>query len=130
METSLQIQELCQTKLKTLKDLAAKPSTLAIVNSIINESDNICVETLEEGIAEIESATQLLESNGNDINKLVEKLRSMGTITDAATVVRDASEIIRIAEPLANKLPKGNNLDCAAAFAKELSNANQLPLSF
>ena len=99
---------------ETLKELAAKPSTLAIVNSIINESDNICVKNLEEGIAGIESATQLLERNGNDINRLVAKLRSMGTLTDAASVVRDVAEIIRIAEPLSNKLPKGNDLDCVA----------------
>ena len=115
---------------KTLRELAEKPSTLAIVNSIINESDNICVKNLEEGIAGIESATQLLERNGNDINRLVAKLRSMGTLTDAASVVRDVSEIIRIAESLSNKLPKGNNLDCAASFANELSFTNQLPLSF
>ena len=113
---------------KTLRDLAAKPSTLAIVNSIINDSDNICVENLEEGIASIESATQLLERNGNHINNLVAKLRSMGTLTDAASVVRDVAEIIRIAEPLANKLPNGTSLDCAASFANELSFSNQLPL--
>ena len=115
---------------KTLRDLASKPTTLAIVNSIINESNSICVKDLEEGIAGIESATQLLENNGNEINNLVAKLRSMGTLTDAASVVRDVAEIIRIAEPLSNKLPKGNNLDCAASFANELSFTNQLPLSF
>ena len=54
----------------------------------------------------------------------------MGTLTDAASVVRDVAEIIRIAEPLSHKLPKGNELDCAASFANELSFTTQLPLSF
>merc|ERR1712130_740694 len=58
--------------LTTLREFAADPSSAAIANKIIKENPNMCVENLEEGIASIETATQLLEENESDIKKLME----------------------------------------------------------
>jgi len=65
--------------LTTLREFAADPSSAAIANKIIKENPNMCVENLEEGIASIETATQLLEENESDIKKLMAKVNSIGT---------------------------------------------------
>jgi len=113
----------------TLRQFAADPSSAAIANKIIKENPNMCVKNLEEGIASIETATQLLEENERDINKLMAKVNSIGTFTDASTIVRAVADLIRTAEPLSKKLNKENNFGCAASFANEFSFNNQIPLS-
>merc|ERR1712012_782171 len=55
----------------TLRQLASDPASVVIVNRIINDKDNICLSSLEEGIAGIETSTQLVEAAGNDIKALI-----------------------------------------------------------
>merc|ERR1712029_65442 len=126
----------------TLRQLAADPASAAIINRIINDKDNICLNNLEEGIAGIETATQLVERAGGDIKNLVAKVESIGALTDPATVVRAVADILLIVEPVVNKIAPENPIICAAtpdqAFGSlrslavlvdELSYTNQLALS-
>jgi len=126
----------------TLRQLAADPTSAIIVNRIINDKDNICLSNLEEGIAGIETATQLVERAGGDIKNLVAKVESIGALTDPATVVRAVADILLIVEPVVNKIAPENPIICAAtpdqAFGSlrslavlvdELSYTNQLALS-
>merc|ERR1712018_154190 len=71
----------------TLRQLAADPASAVIVNRIINDKDNICLSSLEEGIAGIETSTKLVEAAGNDIQRLITKVNSVKNLRDPATVV-------------------------------------------
>merc|ERR1712130_42990 len=126
----------------TLRQLASDPASAAIINRIINDKDNICLSNLEEGIAGIEAATKLLERAGGDIKTLIAKVKSVGALTDPATVVRAVADILRIVEPVVNKIAPENPSICAAtpdqafgslrslaALVDELSYTNQLSLS-
>ena len=68
----------------TLRQLAADPSSKNFVNRVIQDNDNICLSSIEEGIAQIEAATQLLERSGNDVKTLIAKLNSLGALADPA----------------------------------------------
>merc|ERR1712045_1109876 len=126
----------------TLRNLAADPASAEIVNRIINDKDNICLGNLEDGIAGIESATKLLERAGGDIKTLIAKVKSVGALTDPATVVRAVADILRIVEPVVNKIAPENPIICAAtpdqafgslrslaALVDELSYTNSLSLT-
>merc|ERR1712130_890090 len=126
----------------TLRNLAADPASAEIVNRIINDKDNICLGNLEDGIAGIESATKLLERAGGDIKTLIAKVKSVGALTDPATVVRVVADILRIVEPVVNKIAPENPIICAAspdqafgslrslaALVDELSYTNSLSLT-
>merc|ERR1711963_353971 len=54
-----QTRSLSNSVQATLRQLASDPASVVIVNRIINDKDNICLSSLEEGIAGIETSTQL-----------------------------------------------------------------------
>merc|ERR1719392_196028 len=99
----------------TLKKLAADPTSAVIVNRIINDKDNICLKDLDEGIAGIETATKLLEGAGDDIKTLIKKVESIKSLTDPATVVRSVAEILRLVEPVVNKIAPESPVICTAS---------------
>ena len=83
-----------------------------------------------------------MERAGGDIKTLIAKVKSVGALTDPATVVRAVADILRIVEPVVNKIAPDNPSICAAspdqafgslrslaAFVDELSYNNQLSLS-
>jgi len=127
---------------KILRQLAADPTSAVIVNRIIKDEDNICLVDLEDGIANIEMATKLVERAGSDIKNLIEKVNSIGDLTDPATVVRAVADMLRIVEPVVHKIAPNNPSICAASpdqafgslrslavLVDELSYTNQLRLS-
>merc|ERR1712241_1401529 len=99
----------------TLRQLAADPTSAVIVNRIINDKDNICLRSLDEGIAGIEAATKLVERAGGDIKNLIAKVNSVGALTDPATVVRAVADILRIVEPVVKNIAPENPVICAAS---------------
>merc|ERR1711923_513319 len=98
----------------TLRQLAADPASAVIVNRIINDKDNICLSSLEEGIAGIETATQLVEAAGGDIKALISKVQAFQTLSNPPTVVREVANILRILGPLANNIAPKNPIICQA----------------
>ena len=126
----------------TLRQLAADPASAVIVNRIINDNDNICVSSLEDGLAGIETATRLVERAGNDIKALIAKVESFGSVTAPAAVVREVAAILRILQPLVKNIAPDQPVICAASpdqafgslrslavLVDELSYTNQLALS-
>merc|ERR1712130_158359 len=126
----------------TLRQLAADPASAVIVNRIINDKDNICLSSLEEGIAGIETATQLVEAAGGDIKALINKVQAFQTLSNPPTVVREVGNILRILGPLVNNIAPKNPIICQAtptqAFGSlrslallvdELASTNQLALT-
>ena len=126
----------------TLRELAANTSTAEIVKRIIDDKDNICLGTIEEGIAGIESATKLVERACDDIKILIKKVKSFRALTDPATVVRSVADILRLVEPVVTKLAPESPVICEAtpdqafgslrslaALVDEISYTNQLVLT-
>ena len=126
----------------TLRQLAADPASAVIVNRIINDKDNICLSSLEEGIAGIETATQLVEAAGGDIKALISKVQAFQTLSNPPTVVREVGNILRILGPLVNNIAPKNPIICQATpdqsfgslrslavIVDELASTNQLALT-
>merc|ERR1719225_179345 len=126
----------------TLRQLAADPASAVIINRIIRNKNNICLSSLEEGIAGIETSTQLVEAAGGDIKALISKVQAFQTLSNPPTVVREVGNILRILGPLVNNIAPKNPIICQAtptqAFGSlrslavlvdELASTNQLALS-
>merc|ERR1711872_492378 len=98
-----------------LRDLASNTTSAGIVNRIINDKDNICLKNFDEGIAGIETATKLLEAAGTDVKALIKKVKSIGALSDPATVVRAVADILRLLEPVVNKIAPESPVICEAS---------------
>merc|ERR1712130_232945 len=107
----------------TLRNLAADPASAEIVNRIINDKDNICLGNLEDGIAGIESSTKLLERAGGDIKTLIAKVKSVGALTDPATVVRAVADILRSLAALVDELSYTNSLSLTLEGRRQLKDS-------
>ena len=126
----------------TLRQLAANPQSAVIVNRIINDKDNICINSLEEGIATIEKATTLLERGGDDIKALIAKVKTFVDVSEPSMVLTESADILRILGPLVNNIAPDSPVICQASpdqafgslrslgqIVDELSITNQLILS-
>ena len=137
-----QTRTLADSVKNTLRGLAADPNSAVIVNKIINDKDNICINSLEEGIASIEAATALVERAGGDIKTLIAKVKTFVTLSEPSAVVRESAEILRILGPLVKNISPDSPVICQASpdqafgslrslavLVDELSSSNQLILS-
>ena len=138
-----QTRSLADSVKNTLRQLAADPNSAVIVNKIINDKDNICINSLEEGIAAIEQATSLLERAGGDIKALIAKVETFVDLTEPSMVLRESAEILRILGPLVKNISPDSPVICQASpdqvsgslrslaqIVDELSITNQLVISF
>merc|ERR1712066_35300 len=85
-----------------------------IIDKIINDANNVCLTSLEEGLAGIETATQLVEKAGDDIKALIKKVEKFSKLKDPATVVKEVAAILRILEPLVKNIAPSNPEICQA----------------
>ena len=92
MDIITQTRSLAESVKATLRQLASDPNSAVIVNRIINDKDNICLNSLEEGIAGIETATSLLERAGGDIKALIAKVKTFINMSDPSQVVRESAD--------------------------------------
>ena len=72
-----QTRAMADAVLSTLNDLANTPASAAYINRIINDEDNVCLNSIQEGIVSIEYAVQLVEAAGDDIKELIFKVASL-----------------------------------------------------
>ena len=110
----LQTRSLANYVKSTLTSLASHPDSALIVNKIIRDKDNVCLTSLEEGLAGIETATQLVESAEYDIKTLIQKINKFGELKDPSRVVHEVANILRILEPLVKNLSPSNPEICPA----------------
>jgi len=99
----------------TLQQLADNPKSATIVNRIINDKDNICLRSLQDGLAGIEAATKLVEAAGDDIKALLAKVKAFETLSEPAIVVREVANILRILGPLVNNIAPESPVICQAS---------------
>merc|ERR1719397_2003124 len=110
-----QTRTLSNSVQQTLRNLAANPASAVIVDRIIGDKDNVCLNSLEEGLKYIETATGLVENAGNDIKQLIKKVNSMKKLRDPAEVVGEVAAVLRILDPLVNKIAPSNPEVCQAS---------------
>ena len=110
-----QTRTLADSVKATLRQLAADPNSNVIINKIIYDKDNICINSLEEGIAGIEEATSLVERAGGDIKALIAKVEGFIKLTEPSQVVRESAEILRILGPLVHNISPDSPVICQAS---------------
>merc|ERR1711884_634665 len=121
-----QTRSLADSVKSTLRSLARDPDSAVIIQKIIRDKDNVCINSLEEGIAGIETATQLVEKAGDDIKALVSKVERFTKLKDPATVVKEVAAILRILEPLVKNIAPTNPEICQATPAEAFGSLRSL----
>merc|ERR1711884_106510 len=121
-----QTRSLADSVKSTLRSLAKDPDSAVIIQKIIRDKDNVCLNSLEEGIAGIETATQLVEKAGDDIKSLISKVERFTKLKDPATVVKEVAAILRILEPLVKNITPTNPEICQATPAEAFGSLRSL----
>merc|ERR1711892_333023 len=85
---------------KTLRYLASTAGPAEILNRIINNSNNVCLNSVEEAIEAVEASAKIVEDAAPEIKQLIETVNAFEELTDTTTVVREAAEILRLLEVL------------------------------
>ena len=102
-----QIREQTNTLKESLEQISADPRAADILNKIIEDDDNICFSSLDDGIKSIEIATSLLENAEGDIKTLLAKINTFRTSSDPVETIREAGSILRTLGPfIKNITPK------------------------
>merc|ERR1712066_395082 len=109
-----QTRNLANAVKDTLRSLDADPASAVIIDQITNDANNVCLTSLEEGLAGIETATQLVEKAGDDIKALIKNVEKFSKLKDPATVVKEVAAILRILEPLVKNIAPSNPEICQA----------------
>merc|ERR1712106_1304673 len=110
----------------TLRSLARIPGANRIINRIINDDDNICLNSVEEAIEAVETSARIVESSGTEIKNLIKTVEAFEKLTDTPTVVREAANILRILEVLIPKLAPANVQVCGASNAQAFGSLRSL----
>merc|ERR1711892_1293370 len=88
---------------KTLRYLASTTGPAEILNRIINDSNNVCLNSVEEAIEAVEASAKIVEDAAPEINQLTETVTAFEKLTDTTTVVREAAKVLRLLEILMPK---------------------------
>merc|ERR1719209_2922415 len=110
----------------TLRTLINIPGSHRIVKRIINDVDNVCLNSIEEAIEAVETSARILETAGSDIKKLIKTVETFQTITDTPTAVRESANILRLLEVLIPKLAPANPEVCQATNAQTFGSLRSL----
>ena len=126
---------------KTLKTLSQTSGPAAILNSVIEDVNNVCLNSVDEAIDAIETSTKLIEASAPEIKQLIKIVEDFQKLTDKPTVLRESANILRLLEVLIPKLAPVNPKVCGATTAEafgslralatlvdELSSSNSLVL--
>merc|ERR1719342_540700 len=99
-----QIREQTNTLKESLEQINADPRAADILNKIIEDDDNICFSSLDDGIKSIEIATSLLENAEGDIKTLLAKINTFRTLSDPVETIREAGSILRTLGPFVRNI--------------------------
>jgi len=114
-------RSLARSLTSTLKGLAANPSSAARVNQIISDNYSPCLNSIEEGLATIQSATKLVESIGPDVQALMDKFNSFEKLSEPSVVVRETGALLRLMKPLVEKTGQSSSDDCQVGSLRSLA---------
>merc|ERR1712241_418958 len=114
-------RSLARSLTSTLKGLAANPSSAARVNQIISDNYSPCLNSIEEGLASIQSATELVESIGPDVQALMDKFNTFEQLSEPVQVVRETGALLRLLKPLTEKTGEGSTGDCQVGSLRSLA---------
>merc|ERR1719422_2001678 len=92
----------------TLRALAADPTSGPLITRILQDKDNVCLNSLDEAIAAIEEGTGLVERSSGNIKALISRANNFQRITEPAAAVREASAILKILAPLVRSIAPTN----------------------
>merc|ERR1712106_161939 len=110
----------------TLMSLSSIPGAKRIINRIINDDDNVCLNSVEEAIEAVETSAKIVESSGTEIKNLIKTVEAFEKLTDTPTVVREAANILRSLEVLIPKLAPANVQICGASNAQAFGSLRSL----
>merc|ERR1712012_464251 len=103
----VQIREQTDTLKESLEQISADARAADILNKIIEDDDNICFSSLDDGIQSIEIAASLLENAEGDMKTLLAKINTFRTLSDPVETIREAGSILRTLGPfIRNITPK------------------------
>jgi len=110
----------------TLQNLASTTGSAKILNRIINDNNNVCINSVEEAIEAVEASVKIVEDAAPEIKQLIATVNVFETLTDTTTVVREAADILRLLEVLIPKLAPVSPIVCEASNAEAFGSLRSL----
>jgi hypothetical protein len=110
----------------TLRSLASTPGADKIVNRVINDINNVCLNNVEEAIEAVETGARIVENAAPEIKQLIQTVEAFEKLTDTPTVIREAANILRLLEVLMPKLAPANPQVCGASNAQAFASLRSL----
>ena len=114
-------RSLARSLTSTLRGLATNPSSAAAVNQIISDNYSPCLNSIEEGLDSIQSATKLVESIGPDVQALMDKFNTFDQLSEPVQVVRETGALLRLLKPLTEKTGESSLEGCEVGSLRSLA---------
>ena len=121
-----QIKRMTKTVKSRLEQLSTDPAAVSYINKVINDKDNICLSSLQEGIATIDSVTKLVENAGPDMNNLINNVKTLRSLKEPPQVIREVGNTLRILGPLITKISPRDPFSCKASPAQAFGSLRSL----
>ena len=114
----------------TLRYLASTPKTAQILDKVINNNNNICLNSVAEAIEAVEASAKIVEDAGPEIKQLIKTVQAFEKLSDTPTVIKEAANILRLLEVLIPKLAPASPSVCAASNAEAFGSLRSLAVLF
>jgi hypothetical protein len=111
---------------RDLRSMASNPRAANILRRVFVETNNACINNIEEAIQAIETSTRLFENAGLEIRQLVQSVKVLEKQTDTPAAVRETAKIMRILDVLIPKLTPATPSGCRTAGSDEFASLRSL----
>ena len=116
-----------------LSEVSANPDAVAVVDKVVRDSKDSCINSLEDGVEGIEKAVGLLENHRGSIEALSNSVEAFVDIKEPTKILRESSRLLRLVEPLYSSDQGDADFDldkmrCLAVIMDTLGTSKQLRL--
>ena len=83
-----------------LREVSSNPNAMAVVDKVLQENKDSCINSLEDGVRGIEKAVSLLDANRDSVEDLSRSVESFVDLKDPIKILRESSRLLRLLQPL------------------------------
>ena len=132
LSSSVDIVQETKTQAESLKTilryLASTPETAQFLNKFINDNNNVCLNSVDDVIEDIEESTKIVKNAAPEMKQLIKTVRAFEKLTDTAAIVRETANILRLLEVLLPKITPSPRFVCGASNAEAFGSLRNLAI--
>jgi len=116
-----------------LREVESNPDAVAVVDKVVRDNKDSCINSLEDGVKGIEKAVSLLDTHRSSIEALSNSVEAFVDIKEPTKILRESSRLLRLVQPLYNSDQGDADFDldkmrCLAVIMDTLGTSKQLRL--